>query len=537
MNGERGAWRAPTVRWGRSYAPPRSRAIPHCGETEKRRRNMPTTDAILAQAWQHQQAGNLDQAETLYRQVLEVEPHSLNALYLLAVVCQIRGRAEESIPLYQRAMQIKPDSAEVQNNLGAAYASLGRLNEALTCYQEAVRLKPDHAEAYHNLGYLQSSQGDWDQAIASYQKALALRPQYPEALNGLGIVYCCQQRVDEALASFQKALALRPQYAEALNNLGNAWLSKGNPREAENCFRQTLRYQPNNAQAYSNLGVVYTELQQWEEALACWQQSLACNPLDPQAHRNLGNAWNIQGQYDKALGCYQQVLALCPDDVHIRLLVEAMRGESSLAQLPADYVTTLFDAFAPSFDQNLVEQLRYCGPALLRAVLEPAPPSRSLAVLDLGCGTGLCGVQFRDWARTLIGVDLSAKMLDKARQRSLYDELIVSDLLIPLHQNEGKFDLILAGDVFVYTGDLETIFAAVARALRPGGRFAFTVELLEGTGYRLQSTIRFAHSRDYLQGLTVRTQLQQICMNEEVLRTEHGQGVAALVVVLSRLQA
>ena len=101
---------------------------------------MPTPEDTLAQAWQHQQAGDLTQAETLYRQVLKVEPWSLNALYLLAVVCQIQGRVEESIVLYQRVMQLKPDIAEVQNNLGTAYASLGRMPEALECCREATRL-------------------------------------------------------------------------------------------------------------------------------------------------------------------------------------------------------------------------------------------------------------------------------------------------------------------------------------------------------------------------------------------------------------
>lgn len=494
---------------------------------------MPSTDATLALAWQQQQAGNLTQAEALYRQVLQSDPRSLNALYLLAVVCQLQGRTEECIPLYQRAMKLKPDSAEVQNNLGAAFASLGRMTEALTCYREAVRLKPDHAESYHNLGYLQASHGDWDQAIASYKEALALRPQYPEALNGLGIVFCCQQRLTEAVDCFQKALALRPVFPEALNNLGNAYLSQGRPTEAEKCFQQTLKEQPNNAQVYSNLGVVYTELNQWKEALNCWERSLACNPNNAQTHRNMGHAWNIQGQYDKALDCYQHFLALSSDDAHIRLLVEAMRGESSLSEMPSDYVTTLFDSFAPSFDQNLVEQLRYRGPELLRRALEPAPPARSLDVLDLGCGTGLCGVEFQNWSKTLRGVDLSAKMLDKARQRGIYDELLLSDLLTPLQQDVGKFDLILAGDVFVYSGELEPIFQAVSRSLRPGGRFAFTVELLEGTGYRLQRTIRFAHSRAYLQSLAAKTSLHANSMNQEILRTEHGQGVPALVVVLS----
>jgi predicted TPR repeat methyltransferase len=495
---------------------------------------MINTAKVLAQAWQRHQAGDLGQAEAMYRQVLDADPRSLEALYLLGMLYLGQGKAAESIPLYQRLLQLKPDSAEVHNNLGVAYAIQGRLTEAMAHYGEAVRLKPDHAEALNNLGMIHGAQGDWDQAIASYRRALALKPRYPEALNNLGIALFQKQQLDEAGRCFQEALALWPEFADAHNNLGNTLLAQGKPTEASQCYRQALQLRPNDAKTHSNLGIVCTQLQQWEEAAACWQRSLSISPDDPQTLCNLARSWVLQGCFDEALSCYRRLLTLRPEDVEVRLLIEALSNAPPPERVPADFVTNLFNSYAASFDRDLLERLGYRGPDLLKSALGPAPAARSLVVLDLGCGTGLCGLQFRDWAKDLIGVDLSPKMLAVARQRGIYDELLESDLLAAVQQSESRFDLVVAGDVFVYLGDLGPLFAGIHRALRPGGRLAFTVEHLEGTGYRLLPTLRFAHSRDYLQQLATRTQLQPVIMNEAVLRTEQGQDAPGLVVVLSR---
>jgi predicted TPR repeat methyltransferase len=499
---------------------------------------MTPTATVLAQALQQHQTGNLSAAEALYRRVLGAEPRNVNALYLLATVCQAQGRVSESVDLYRQCLQIKPDIAEVHNALGGAHASQGRLTEALACYRQAVRLKPDYAEALNNLGYVQTTQGEWDQGLTSLGRALTLKPHYPEALSNLGIVHFQQHRVDEAVQCFRQALALRPAYPEALNNLGNALLAQGKPAEAGDCYRHVLRLRPNDARASNNLAGVYQRLQQWDEAVACLQNSLALNPNDPATHRNLGKIYQERGNHVEALRCMERVLALCPDDVEARFVLDAARG-ASLSRVPADYVAALYDASADLFEREM-ERIGYRGPEWLRAALGPAPAPRSLVILDMGCGTGRIGMHFRDWAQTLIGVDLSAQMLARARQRGIYDELIQSDLLPLVQASSEKFDLILAAEVLLFLGDLEPLTRAVHGALRPGGRFAFTAELLEGPDcppYRLLPVNHFAHSRAYLQALASMTGLQEVCTNPVVLPRGGGQEVAGLVVVLARSPA
>jgi predicted TPR repeat methyltransferase len=181
-----------------------------------------------------------------------------------------------------------------------------------------------------------------------------------------------------------------------------------------------------------------------------------------------------------------------------------------------------------------VERLGYCSPALLRAALAPPPAPRSLAVLDLGCGTGLCGAQFRDWAERLVGVDLSRGMLAQAHAKGVYDELILGDLLEPLRAGAGKFDLVLASDVVLYLGDLQPLLAAVYAALRAGGRFAFTVDVLEGADYRLLPFGHYAHARGYLQRAAAAAGLHEVSASPAVFPREGGPNAAGLVVVLAR---
>jgi predicted TPR repeat methyltransferase len=507
---------------------------------------MTPTAAVMSLGWQHHQAGNLGQAEVLYRQVLAAEPRNTDALYLLAMCCQVQGRAAEAVALYQQFLGIKPDVAEVQNSLGVAFATLGRLTEAIACFQQAVFLKPDYAEAFNNLGYVQTSQGDLHQALASLRRALALKPHYPEALNHLGIVHFQQQRLDDAGCCFREALALRPQFVEALNGLGNTLFAQDNLTDAVDCYQRALSLRPNDAKAHNNLGGVYRTLGRWDEAVACLQRSLTFDPNDPKTHRNLGKLFFDRGQYAEALPSYQRVLALCPDDKEARFLVEALSPASSLARVPVDYLAEIYDGFAANFEKALVERRGYRSPELLKAALlaeysAGGPPARSLEVLDLGCGTGLCGLQVREWARTLIGVDLSPNMLAKARERGLYDELIQSDLLLPVQASENRFDLIVASDVLFYVGDLEPVTRAVHRALRPGGRFAFTVELPQKDAadeaepdYRLLPLGHFIHSRAYLRRVAALAQLREASATDVEFPREDGQSVPGLVLVLAR---
>lgn len=169
------------------------------------------------------------------------------------------------------------------------------------------------------------------------------------------------------------------------------------------------------------------------------------------------------------------------------------------ARAPERYVRDLFDTYAHRFDTHLLVELAYAAPNHLRDLVDasgdPAPVG---LVVDLGCGTGVLAPLFRPLARELRGVDLSPEMLRRAEARGLYDRLIEADIIRHLEGQKATCDLLIAADVLVYLGDLRPLMAAVARALRPGGRFAFTTEHLDRGDFVLCRSGRYAHGPAYV---------------------------------------
>ena len=194
----------------------------------------------------------------------------------------------------------------------------------------------------------------------------------------------------------------------------------------------------------------------------------------------------------------------------------------------------LFDDYASSFETHLVNALRYRAPELLREAVGRVSgvTEAHWSVIDLGCGTGLCGPLFRGLAQRLVGVDLSAGMLEKAKERKVYDELETGELTTTLEANPASFDLVIAADVFIYVGDLKRVFNATLSALHPNGLFAFTVGRGVGPRFTLTTSGRYSHSPEYIESLA-HDRGFDIALRELITpRLEQGQPVAGELFVL-----
>ena len=185
----------------------------------------------------------------------------------------------------------------------------------------------------------------------------------------------------------------------------------------------------------------------------------------------------------------------------------------------------VFDRFAATFDERLTA-LEYSAPAVVvKAVRdELGEPQSQYKVLDAGCGTGLCAAGIKPFANHLTGVDLSPKMLEKARELNLYDDLIASELTEYLSRSPLSFDVIISADTLIYFGELATVTAAAAAALRPNGRFIFTIEQADPKdapgGFLLASHGRFAHTESYARTVLEQSGLEGAAITETFLRME-----------------
>jgi predicted TPR repeat methyltransferase len=311
-----------------------------------------------------------------------------------------------------------------------------------------------------------------------------------------------QGNIDDAIAAFQKALTINPNYAEVHYNMGNALLQGRRLDDAFKSYNKAISVRPNYAEAYSNLGNVLKEMRKPDAAIASYQKALEIMPDFAEACGNLGNTLLSANRPSEAIVYLTKAHALEPNEKHAYLL-NSLQGVTS-ENAPREYVEDLFDSYAERFEEHLVGKLEYGIPKLLKETLADLNLLSTVVstTVDMGCGTGLLGTEFRPKTKNLIGIDLSEKMIAQARSKQLYDTLIVDDLVSGLAGIGAKIDLFLAADVFVYVGKLHATFEAVKAVAARGAHFAFSLEEHDGAEpFYLQKSARYAHSKTYIEAL------------------------------------
>jgi predicted TPR repeat methyltransferase len=269
-------------------------------------------------------------------------------------------------------------------------------------------------------------------------------------------------------------------------------------------------------------------------------QTVELEPRFATAWFALGAIRDRLGDRAGAVAAFEKSRDSDPDDYHGARLQLARLGSGDAAPAMSEtYVRRLFDQYAAGYDTALTERLAYRGPALLFDAVEQTAramnrPLHFSTMLDLGCGTGFCGAAFRAVVDKLVGVDLAPAMIAQAQSKRLYDRLataVLTDFLVAESDSGAQYDLVLAGDVFVYVNDLTPIVAATARLLAPGGVFAFTVETYPGDGVQLLPTLRYAHGESYVRCTLAAVGLKPACVSAAAVRSEKGVPVDSLVVV------
>jgi Flp pilus assembly protein TadD len=183
----------------------------------------------LRQALASLRAGRAEEAESLLRELLRLQPQDAGARQLLGIVLLELGRPAPALLELDAVAPLLSTSPALHYNRGIALAALGRLEEAAAAYERACVLKPDLAQAQANAGKVLRALGSRllesmqdEAAIAAFERALAHDPASWLAHNQRGVALHRLGRAEEALAAFDSALALRPEAAEAWNNRGNA---------------------------------------------------------------------------------------------------------------------------------------------------------------------------------------------------------------------------------------------------------------------------------------------------------------------------
>lgn len=462
-----------------------------------------------------------------------------------------------------------PDiTQEYYNSLGNAYRRASQWDDAAIAYRKAIELDSNYALAHVNLGILLTAMQKEDDAIIHLKTALTLNPHLTPALNQLGDIYLRRDCYSDALDVFLKCLDKMPENTELNYRLGvvyfklrdfdrakmqfekvlildykhpdinqllaNTFLEMGDHEKAMHYYFYQLERDP-WFETFYNLGVLFMMKERLKDALNYFNRAIELRPDDLATLLNLGNIYLKKNQIELAMTYYEKANQLNSNDPEIEHILAALKQKTP-ASAPSKYITHLFDQYAPYYEKHLTEALKYEVPQKIVQTIQLEYPyfsDQRWKIIDLGCGTGLCGALLKPVASKLIGVDLSENMLIVAREKQIYDELIAKDITSALTRF-SSMDLVVAADVFTYCGDLELTFKNTANALIQNGIFIFTVEKTVKDDFVLQQNIRYAHSKMYLDSLITAHDFDVICFNNIVLRQQKNEAVEGYLVFLRK---
>ena len=568
-------------------------------------------DLMFQQALTLHEQGRFDEAESLYRQILETAPKNPDVLNLLGLIAQAKGIHNEAVELfyraiteapahapfyfnlalsldlwgkphealdnYHKALQINPNIKEAWNNIGTIYRKLGRIAEAETAYRRAAKIDENYVEPRANLARMHNDTAeleklsahfpddalclyfladvccqnkDFSRAAEYIDKASSKAPTDAEIKILAGLINLARGQTAEARMCFQKALIFDVRSIPAMINLANLETAAGEYENAEKRYRRALELDPQNLDAHINYADLLYRQKRLPEALEEYRAAVIINPGIPEISNNLGIILKDIGEYEEALGLFFNAFnrrpetdefsvnisetltllyaqkpeeavkiaenwhTLAPNNAFAEHTYAALKGETE-SENNQIYIEKLFDNFADNYELVL-QKLDYGVVRSLRNFTGPVKGT----VVDLGCGTGLAGLAYQTAGTRLVGVDISEKMLDKAREKGIYEKLIKTDILSCL-QNKPQADVFIAADVFNYIGNLKPVISAAAPV-----KLAFSTEDCDSAAaYKLLPSGRFAHNPEYVEKLLQEAGYCRIKRQPAVLRTENGQPV------------
>jgi len=408
----------------------------------------------------------LDQAQELYRRVLETAPDHPRALHYAGVLAHQQGRNNEALALIERSLALAPDQADWFSNLGIVFQSDDRLPLAIDAYRQAIALDPSHANAHNNLGVLLRATGQPVEAEAAYREAIRLNPEHIDAYTNLGILLNGLKRTEEAAACYCKVITLRPKHREARKLLALAHCTLGEIAEAVKIFEEWLAEEPGDPVARHMLA--------------------ACTGRDVPVRASNGF---VEATFDSFASSFESKL------------------EKLSYRAPALIATMLEDCGpAPAHRLDVLDA--GCGTGLCGAMV--APFARRLVGVDLSQGM-LAQAKDKNVYDALTKAELTEYLRDN---REAFDLIVSADTLVYFGGLEGVIAAVAGAlrpnGLFVFT--LEHA---------PGNG--------TGADYRLELHGRYCHARAYVEQVLTSAGLQPTIMQAE-LRMEAGAPVPGLVI-------
>lgn len=479
---------------------------------------------------------DLDNAQHYLEKAVAQKSDDPTLLLHLANILKAKGLYDRAAQMLLDVIRDHPDFAAAHNNLGTIYFAQAKLTDAIKAYQAAIRLQANYIDAYYNLGLALTKANKREEAINAFEALISLASQHAPGRFQLACLLMQMNNYKSALEHFSVIIAAHPFHIETLINMASCYLDLGYLEEAKSSYLRALEIAPSDLQILFNLGVINMQQGHLQETIKYYLRAVDVDPDFFDAHNNLGVAYMALRDVSAALSHFHAAARIQPQNKALQHIINIITKNKNLSASPSEYIRSLFDSYAGHYDAHLTQSLHYQVPTLFaHAVHEFARGKKQWQILDLGCGTGLCGEMFKEDARTLVGVDLSDNMLALAAQKHIYDELVNADILTFLANNKNEYDLIIAGDVLVYFGDLTQLFALVVAALKTDGLFVFNTEMSENDDYKMTASGRFVHNDSYVRRLAEQHGLTVLLHQVAGMRMQDNSPVRGHLYLLRKL--
>ena len=266
----------------------------------------------LQQGLIHHQNGFIQEAKTIYNEILKRQQMHFHAMHLLGLIASQEKNYQLAVDLITKAIEIYPDNPAFHSNLGLALKELKEFDAAISSFKKAISIQPDFAEAYANCGNTLQLLKRFEDAIVNYDKAISIRPDFASFYFNRGNIFYEMNKYPAAIENYEKAISFQPDLTTAYVKCGNVLYGIKQYEAALEYYDKAIAIQPNFIESYFSRGNALQELKQYEAAIASYDKAISLQPDLAEAYSNRGNALQELKQYQAAIVCYDKAISIQP---------------------------------------------------------------------------------------------------------------------------------------------------------------------------------------------------------------------------------
>lgn len=458
------------------------------------------------------------------------------------------GDVDEAVKYYKKASKLNPVSTASLLAIANLYYKNEDYLHAEKFASMIIKKMPLNFSALILFGNIAYCQQNYPKAFAFYEKVYRLdKSSYIAVINLANTCYDLERYV-KAIDYAKKALQLNPSSIDAYIILGNSYIELGKYEKAEENLLKALNFKSDNPWIYNALSRLYQKTEDYENALNFgWKSVLFAGDALEDQNVNFGYMLYecaAEGKGELAKNYALKWQKAFEKNRVVQYMSASVLEDKKIKQANPEYLEKIFDIFAGDFDLTL-GGLEYMVPDLIGEDIQKHFQKelwQKINYLDLGCGTGLCGQKVKDilgWSNA-VGVDISQKMLEQAKIKDVYNELIRSEIVDFLKNQNAiqgeKYHIVTASDVLTYFGDLRILFEEVAKSLKLQGVFVFSISENSKTkdDYLLMPSGRFVHQLDYVSKLLKKVGCEVVSSNRHPLRNEGDEVVYGYIITAKK---